>query len=58
MSGPMADMLQMEFERDTAKSNAGFVRRSFDFTYAARAFLDPHRASDGTMTRNATDCWA
>ena len=33
----------MEFEWDDAKSNSCFTRRSFDFAYAVRAFLDPHR---------------
>ena len=33
----------MEFEWDDAKSNACFRGRGFDFAYAARVFLDPHR---------------
>ena len=33
----------MEFEWDDAKSDDCFARRDFDFTYAIRAFLDPHR---------------
>ena len=33
----------MEFEWDDAKSNACFLRRGFDFAYALRVFLDPHR---------------
>ena len=28
---------------DDAKSNSSFMRRGFDFAYALRAFLDPHR---------------
>ncbi len=36
-------MLGMEFEWDDAKSNACFARRGFDFAYATRAFVDPHR---------------
>ena len=39
----MAYMLGVEFEWDDAKSNACFQRRGFDFAYAVRAFLDPHR---------------
>ena len=33
----------MEFEWDEAKNSACFERRGFDFAYAVRAFLDPHR---------------
>ncbi len=33
----------MEFEWDKAKNSACFERRGFDFAYAVRAFLDPHR---------------
>lgn len=33
----------MEFEWDDAKSDACFLRRGFDFAYALRVFLDPHR---------------
>ena len=33
----------MEFEWDDAKNNSCFTRRGFDFAYAIRAFLDPHR---------------
>ncbi len=33
----------MEFEWDEAKNSACFERRGFDFAYALRAFLDPHR---------------
>ena len=33
----------MEFEWDDAKNNSCFMRRGFDFAYAVRAFLDPHR---------------
>ncbi len=40
---PMAHIIEMEFEWDDAKNNACFVRRGFDFAYAVRAFLDPHR---------------
>ena len=40
---PLAYMLGMEFEWDDAKSDACFKRRGFDFAYATRAFLDPHR---------------
>ena len=43
MSRPMAYTLEMEFEWDSAKNNACFVRRGFDFAYAVRVFLDPHR---------------
>ncbi|MCO5106822.1 MAG: BrnT family toxin [Burkholderiaceae bacterium] len=32
-----------EFEWDRVKSDACFDRRGFDFAYALRAFLDPHR---------------
>ena len=34
---------EMEFEWDEAKNDACFDRRGFDFAYAVRAFLDPHR---------------
>ena len=34
---------RMEFEWDEAKNSACFERRGFDFAYAVRAFLDPHR---------------
>ena len=33
----------MEFEWDEGKNSACFERRGFDFAYAARDFLDPHR---------------
>ncbi len=33
----------MEFEWDESKNSACFERRGFDFAYAVRAFLDPHR---------------
>ena len=33
----------MEFEWDGVKNSACFERRGFDFAYAVRAFLDPHR---------------
>ena len=33
----------MEFEWDEAKNSVCFERRGFDFAYAVRAFLDPHR---------------
>ena len=33
----------MEFEWDEAKNSACFERRGFDFAYAVRASLDPHR---------------
>jgi uncharacterized DUF497 family protein len=33
----------MEFEWDEAKSESCFMQRGFDFPYALRAFLDPHR---------------
>ena len=33
----------MELEWDEAKNSACFERRGFDFAYAVRAFLDPHR---------------
>ncbi len=39
----MAYGLGMEFEWDEAKNGACFERRGFDFAYAVRAFLDPHR---------------
>ena len=39
----MAYEFRMEFEWDDAKSNSCFMRRGFDFAYAVRAFLDPHR---------------
>ena len=39
----MAYGTRMEFEWDEAKNNACFERRGFDFAYAIRAFLDPHR---------------
>lgn len=33
----------MKFERDDAKSDNCFAERGFDFDYAIRVFLDPHR---------------
>ena len=39
----MAYKLRMDFEWDDAKNNRCFMRRGFDFAYAVRAFLDPHR---------------
>ena len=39
----MAYTMEMNFEWDDAKNDACFERRGFDFAYAARAFLDPHR---------------
>jgi uncharacterized protein len=33
----------MEFEWDEAKSDDCFAARGFDFAYAIRVFLDPHR---------------
>ena len=39
----MAYGIEMEFEWDEAKDRACFERRGFDFAYAVRAFLDPHR---------------
>ena len=40
---PLAYSVGMEFEWDEAKSSACFERRGFDFAYAVRTFLDPHR---------------
>ena len=42
-SRPLAYEFAKEFEWDDAKSNSRFMRRGFDFAYAVRAFLDPHR---------------
>jgi uncharacterized DUF497 family protein len=42
-TSPMDYSGDMEFEWDAAKNNACFVKRSFDFTYAAKAFFDTHR---------------
>lgn len=39
----MAYTIGMEFEWDDAKNHACLERRGFDFAYAVRAFLDPHR---------------
>ncbi len=39
----MAYSIGMEFEWDEAKNSACFERRGFDFAYAVRAVLDPHR---------------
>jgi len=39
----MAYGRQMEFEWDEAKNSTCFEHRGFDFAYAVRAFLDPHR---------------
>ena len=33
----------MEFNWDDAKSDDLFAERGFDFAYAIRVFLDPHR---------------
>ncbi len=40
---PLAYSVGMEFEWDEAKNSACFERRGFDFAYAVRVFLDPHR---------------
>ena len=37
---PMDYIRGMEFEWDDAKNNVCFMRRDFDFTYAALVFLD------------------
>ncbi len=39
----MAYTIGMEFQWDDAKNDACFERRGFDFAYAVRVFLDPHR---------------
>ena len=39
----MAYGIGVKFEWDEAKNSACFERRGFDFAYAIRAFLDPHR---------------
>ena len=39
----MAYLIGMEYEWVDAKNNACFTIRGFDFPYAVRAFLDPHR---------------
>ena len=39
----MAYGRQMEFEWDEAQNSTCFEHRGFDFAYAVRAFLDPHR---------------
>ena len=41
--GPLAYVFEMEFEWDEAKSSACFENRGFNFAYAVRTFLDPHR---------------
>ena len=43
MCRPLAYAFKMEFEWNDAKSSSCFSRRGFDFGYAVRAFLDPHR---------------
>ena len=40
---PMAYTMGVEFEWDNTKNDACFELRGFDFAYAVRAFLDPHR---------------
>ncbi|MDE0208160.1 MAG: BrnT family toxin [Candidatus Tectomicrobia bacterium] len=40
---PSAYTSKTEFKWDDAKNNSCFTRRGFDFAYAIRAFLDPHR---------------
>ena len=47
----MAYGVGMEFEWDEAKNSACFERRGFDFAYAVRAFLDPHRTVRGSAAR-------
>ena len=39
----MAYTMDVEFEWDNTKNDACFELRGFDFAYAIRAFLDPHR---------------
>ncbi len=41
--GPLAYGFEVEFEWDEAKSSTCFEHRGFDFAYAIRTFLDPHR---------------
>ena len=39
----MAYKIRMEFQWDEVKNNACLQERGFDFAYATRVFLDPHR---------------
>ena len=43
MTRPLAYSTRMKFEWDDAKSTSCLARRGFDFAYAVRVFLDPHR---------------
>ena len=42
----------MDFEWDDTKNNRCFMRRGFDFAYAVRTFLDPHRIVAQDRRRN------
>ncbi len=49
---PLAYCIGMEFEWDEAKNITCFDRRGFDFAYAVRAFLDPHRIVEQDRRRD------
>ena len=48
----MAYIIRMDFEWDDIKNNSCFMRRGFDFAYAVRTFLDPHRIVAQDRRRN------
>jgi len=42
----------VEFEWEEAKNSTCFERQGFDFAYAVRAFLDPHRIVEQDRRRD------
>jgi len=42
----------VEFEWEEAKNSTWFERQGFDFAYAVRAFLDPHRIVEQDRRRD------
>lgn len=49
---PLTYKQPMEFEWDDAKNNGCFDRRGFDFAYAIRTFVDPHRVIEQDRRRD------
>ena len=48
----MAYGIGVEFEWEEAKNSTCFERQGFDFAYAVRAFLDPHRIVEQDRRRD------
>ena len=49
---PLTYKQPMEFDWDDAKNNGCFHRRGFDFAYAIRTFVDPHRTIEQDRRRD------